>query len=55
MARPIRTKEITVRAVTSLSALAKSLKMTLTELIELNPGITRLPFVPSGAVIVARA
>lgn len=55
MARPIRTKEITVRAVTSLSALAKSLRMTLTELIEMNPGIARLPYVKSGTVIVARA
>ncbi len=55
MARPVRTKEVTVKAVSSLSALAKHLKMTLTELIEMNPGIARLPYVPAGTVVVARA
>lgn len=50
-----RTKEVTVRAVTTLSALAKSLTITLTQLIEMNPGITRLPYVPAGTVVVTRA
>lgn len=53
--KPARTKEVTVRAASTLSALAKSLQMTLTELIELNPGIARLPYVPAGTVVVARA
>jgi hypothetical protein len=52
---PGRTKEVTVRANTTLSALAKSLVITLTQLIEMNPGITRLPYVPAGTVVVTRA
>lgn len=51
----MKLKRITTKSSSSLSGLAKSLNMTLTELIELNPGITRLPYVPAGTVVVARA
>ena len=55
MARTTRTKEVTIQSEASLSSVAKNLGMTLTDLLELNPGITRLPYVPAGTVVVARA
>lgn len=51
----MKKKYIVTKSQSSLSGLAKLLNMTLTELIEMNPGITRLPYVPAGTPITARA
>lgn len=51
----VKLRRITTRSVKLVSTLAKEVNMTVIELLRLNPALARLPYVPAGTVVIARA